>query len=860
MTALGGGRSDELSLERARALGDAAASRGSSERIATLWEDAPGIWGFFSTVDHKRLGMRYIYTAFAFFFLAGLQALLMRVQLATPDAAVVGPAAYNELFTMHGTTMIFLFNTPVFAGFANYLLPLQLGTRDLAFPRLNAFSYWIFLFAGLFMYSSFLTGDIPNGGWFAYAPLTELAYSPGRGIDYWGLGVTFVGISTTVGAVNFIVTIFKYRAPGMTVNRMPLFVWSILAMAFMMIFAVPAVTEASFLLELDRIFGTAFFDTANGGSPLLYQHLFWFWGHPEVYILFLPAVGIMLTTIPVFAGQRLAGYLWAATSLVAIAFISFGVWVHHMFATGMPSLAMGFFSAASQVIAIPSGVLYLCWIATLIQGKVRWTTPMLFSLGFLLIFLMGGLTGVMVSVMPFDWQATDTYFVVAHFHYVLNGAVVFPIFAGIYYWFPKMTGRMLSERLGRLSFWVMFVSFHLAFFPMHILGLLGMPRRVYTYREGFGWGTLNLVVTIGSFLFASGVLLSLVNVVWSRRRGRAGRGEPVGCGHVGMGDHLTAGGIQLPRDPRGAQPSPAVGPRPDRRGRQRRRPRAAGRRRGRRRRPHAPGHHRDGGRGRGDRPDSRAHAGAGAGRHGGGGVLHRNAVRGGTRRLDRRRCRGRGDRLVDVAHVGGSAMTVAGMVDSAILERSSGFDPGRTRPAAFWGMVMAIVTESMLFAGLLSSYFYLRATSDEWPLGGLPEPELTKVGVFSVILIASSLPVIWAERSIGHGDLRRLRLGLALGFVMGAVFLAYTAWDFAHAEFGVSDNSYASVFHITIGLHALHVLAGLSASVAVQAKAWTGRIDAEHHETVRLWSMYWHFVDAVWVVVFTSLYLSPHWS
>ena len=525
MTAVDRGPADVVD-EQPGAIAAALAERGRSERTTKLWEDPHGIWGFLSTVDHKRLGMRYIYTAFAFFFAAGLQALFMRVQLTTAESGVLGPQTYNELFTMHGTTMIFLFNTPVFAGFANYLLPLQLGARDLAFPRLNAFSYWIFLSAGLFMYASFLTGDIPDGGWFAYTPLTELAYSPGRGIDFWGLGVTFIGISTTVGAINFIVTIFKLRAPGMTVNRMPLFVWAVLAMAFMMIFAVPAVTEASFLLELDRLFGTAFFDSTRGGEPLLYQHLFWFWGHPEVYILFLPAVGIMLTTIPVFSRQRLAGYLWAATALVAIAFISFGVWVHHMFATGMPTLAMGFFSAASQVIAIPSGVLYLCWISTMIQGRVRWRTPMLFSLGFLLIFLIGGLTGVMVSVMPFDWQAHDTYFVVAHFHYVLNGAVVFPIFAGIYYWWPKMTGRMLSERLGTVSFWMMFVSFHIAFFPMHILGLLGMPRRVYTYRSGLGWQTLNVVVTIGSFLFATGVLLTLANVVWSRRHGAAAAANP----------------------------------------------------------------------------------------------------------------------------------------------------------------------------------------------------------------------------------------------------------------------------------------------------------------------------------------------
>ena len=491
-----------------------------------VWEDAPGIPGFFATVDHKRIGMRYIYTAFIFFFIAGVQALFIRAQLTVPEADVVGPEAYNQLFTMHGTTMIFLFNTPVLAGFGNYLLPLQLGTRDMAFPRLNAFSYWVFVLAGIFMYTSYLVGAPPDGGWFAYLPLTDKVNSPGINLDFWGLGVIFVGISTTVGAINFIVTTFKLRAPGMSINRLPLFVWSILAMAFMIIFAVPAVTLAAALLEADRLFGTAFFDVARGGSALLYQHLFWFWGHPEVYILFVPAVGMISMMIPVFSRRAVSGYVWAAGSLVAIAFISFGVWVHHMFAAGLPALAMSFFSAASLVIAIPSGVLFFVWIATMWQGRVRWTTPMLFSFGFLLIFLLGGLTGVMVSVLPFDWQVTDSYFIVAHFHYVLNGAVVFPIFGALYFWLPKMTGRMLSERLGRLSFWTMFVGFNVAFFPMHVLGLLGMPRRVYTYAEGLGWETLNLVVTGGSFLFGLGTLLTVVAWVLSRSRGAPAGDNP----------------------------------------------------------------------------------------------------------------------------------------------------------------------------------------------------------------------------------------------------------------------------------------------------------------------------------------------
>ena len=496
------------------------------EAIEVLWEEAPGAPGFFATVDHKRIGIRYIYTAFIFFFIAGLQALLMRAQLTAPDSQVMGPQAYNQMFTMHGTTMIFLFNTPVLAGFGNYLLPLQLGTRDMAFPRLNAFSYWVFVLAAIFMYASYLVGRPPMGGWFAYVPLTNSEYSPGVNMDFWGLGIIFVGISTTVGAVNFIVTAFKLRAPGMTLNRMPIFVWSILAMAFMIIFAVPALTVGTVLLEADRLFGTQFYDAAGGGSPLLYQHLFWFWGHPEVYILFVPAAGMVATIIPVFARRRLAGYKWTAASLVAIAFISFGVWVHHMFATGMPALAMSFFSAASLIIAIPSGVLFFTLIATIWRGVVEWTTAFLFALGWFLIFLLGGVTGVMLGVLPFNWQATDSYFIVAHFHYVLNGAVVFPIFGALYYWLPKMTGRLLDERMGKISFWVMFVGFNLAFFPMHVLGFLGMPRRVYTYSPGLGWETLNVVVTFGSFLFGLGTLITLVNFFYSRVRGEPAGGNP----------------------------------------------------------------------------------------------------------------------------------------------------------------------------------------------------------------------------------------------------------------------------------------------------------------------------------------------
>jgi cytochrome c oxidase subunit 1/cytochrome c oxidase subunit I+III len=514
-----------------------AATVTSVERIAgvpeeaarAVWEDAPGIPGFLTTVDHKRIGIRYIVTSFVFFAVAGLMALILRVQLAVPNSTLISPDTYNQLFTVHGTAMIFLFNTPVLAGFGNYLLPLMLGTRDMAYPRLNAFSYWIFLFAGIFFFTGFALGHAPNGGWFAYTPLTDRSYSPGVNLDFWGLGVAFVGLSTTVGAVNFIVTTIKMRAPGMSLNRLPVFVWSMLVFSFMVLFAVPAVTVAASLLEMDRLFGTSFFSPAHGGSALLYQHLFWFWGHPEVYILFIPATGMMSMIFAVFSRRPLAGYLWIVLSLLSIGFISFGVWIHHMFVTGLPLLATAFFSAASLVIAIPSGIQFFAWIATMWRGVVQLKTPMLFAIGFLLIFLLGGITGVMVSVLPFDYQVEDSYFIVSHLHYVLNGAVVFPIFAALYYWLPKMTGRLLSDRLGRVSFATMFVGFNVAFFPMSILGLLGMPRRVYTYPSGVGWAALNLVATVGGFVFAVGVLLTLVNVVWSHRHGARAGPDPWGA-------------------------------------------------------------------------------------------------------------------------------------------------------------------------------------------------------------------------------------------------------------------------------------------------------------------------------------------
>src|SRR5919197_3051189 len=499
-------------------------------RLERVWEEKPGLGSWLDTVDHKRIGKRYCYTAFLFFLAAGVEASLMRAQLARPDESLIGPKTFNELFSMHGITMIFFFVTPMLFGFGNYFVPLMIGARDMAFPRLNAFGYWIFLFSGIFMYSSFAVGRAPDNGWFNYVPFSGKQFSPGLNADYYTMGLVFLGLSTTVGAVNFIVTIFKLRAPGMSLNRMPLFCWGILATSFAVIFAMPSLTAANVMLELDRRAGFSFFNPAKGGDVVLWQHLFWIFGHPDVYIIFLPAVGIVSTIVPVFSRRPVIGYVWLALAAMSTAIIGFGVWVHHMFAIGLPNLTMAFFSAASLLITIPSGVQIFAWVATIIAGKPVLKAPFLFILGFLWVFVIGGVTGVMFAAVPFDQQITDSYFVVAHFHYVLFGGAVFPLFAAIHYWVPKMFGRMLNEALGKLSFWLIFIGFNTTFFPMHISGLLGMPRRIYTYHAGLGWDGWNLASTIGSFVLGVGILVVLANfVVFALRKGKPAGRNPWGA-------------------------------------------------------------------------------------------------------------------------------------------------------------------------------------------------------------------------------------------------------------------------------------------------------------------------------------------
>jgi cytochrome c oxidase subunit I+III len=490
------------------------------DRLDAIWEERPGLVGWLTTVNHKRIGLLYFFTSLAFFLAGGVEALLIRTQLAAPELHVVGPSAFDQLFTVHGVTMIFLFVIPMGIGaFGNYLLPLMIGARDLAFPRLNMLGYWFFLASGCFIYAGLLMGHGPDQGWFSYVPLASREYSPGLGVDVYALGLIFNTMATTATVVNLIVTTFKARAPGMSLNRMPLFCYAQLAVSFVLLFALPALTVDLVFLELERQLGFQFFDPAHGGSNLLWQHLFWIFGHPEVYAIILPAMGIATSIIPAFAQRRMIAFPLVALAELLVGFIGFGVWAHHMFAVGMPTATAVFFAGATLMVVIPSTIQIFAWMTTVAMGTPEFRTPLLFIGGFIALFVTGGLSGIMFAAIPLDQALTDTYFVVAHFHFIIFGAAVFPLLGGMFFWFPKVTGRMYHEGLGKVSFWLTFLGTWLTFFPMHILGLLGMTRRVYTYQSGLGWDSYNLVETIGSYVLAAGLVLIAINLGWSLRRG-----------------------------------------------------------------------------------------------------------------------------------------------------------------------------------------------------------------------------------------------------------------------------------------------------------------------------------------------------
>ena len=505
---------------------------GSAAALALehTWRDRPGLLGWLRTNDHKRIGLRFVVTAFVFFVAAGLLAAVMRAQLAFPDNPLVGPDLYNQLFTMHGTTMMFIFAVPVMQGMAVYLVPLMAGTRNTAFPRMTACAYWLYLLGALSLWIGFALNTGADAGWFAYVPLAGPQYGIGKRTDVWNNLINLTEAMGLMVAVDLATVIFKMRAPGMSLRRMPLFLWASLVTSLMIIFAMPSVMLAANLAQFDRTFATHFFNPSEGGDVLIWQHLFWFFGHPEVYFIFIPALGFVSSIIPTFARRPMFGHDAVVLSLVATGFLAFGLWVHHMFATNLPELGKSFFTAMSYMIAIPTAVQIFCWIATLWTGRINLRTPLLYVLGFFAILVRGGFTGIMVGSVPFDLQAHDSYFVVAHLHYVLLGGAVFPLFGAFFYWFPKFTGRMLGERLGRWQFTLFFIGFNVAFFPMHILGLAGMPRRIYTYAAETGWGPLNLVATIGAVVIAVSILLFVINVVRSLAKGEAAGADPWGAG------------------------------------------------------------------------------------------------------------------------------------------------------------------------------------------------------------------------------------------------------------------------------------------------------------------------------------------
>src|SRR6266536_2425373 len=497
------------------------------DRLARMWAERPGVLGWLTTTDHKRVGLLYFWTTLALFGAGGVEALLMRTQLNRANERFLSPNAYDQLFSVHGITMIFFFIIPMTTGaFGNYLIPLMIGARDMAFPRMNALSFWIFLGSGIFLYTSLALGMAPNAGWFDYVPLASRTFDPGRNIDFYCLAIIFNGIASSLTAGNLIVTILKLRAPGMSFNRMPLFCFAFLAAAFGLLFALPALSADTIFLFLDRRVGTHFFDVAHGGSALLWQHLFWIFGHPEVYILIVPAFGIATSIIPAFTQRKLVAFPLVAIAELLVVFIGFGVWAHHMFATGLPTIQLIFFAAASAIVVVPSTIQVFAWCMTIFTGSARFKTPLLFIVGFILFFVVGGLSGIMFVAIPFNQQVTDTYFVVAHFHYIIFGAAVFPIFAGMYYWVPKVTGRMYFELPGQISFWTIFLGTNLLFFPMHVVGLLGMPRRDYTYPSGLGWDSYNLAESIGGYITALGILILFGNLVVSYLRGEPAPADP----------------------------------------------------------------------------------------------------------------------------------------------------------------------------------------------------------------------------------------------------------------------------------------------------------------------------------------------
>jgi cytochrome c oxidase subunit 1 len=784
--------------------------------------EAKGVWSWITTVDHKRIGILYGVSAFAFFLIGGIEALIIRLQLARPESTLVAPDTFNALFTMHGTTMVFLAVMPFSAAFFNYLVPLMIGARDVAFPRLNALSYWIFLAGGLFLNASFLAGAPPNAGWFGYANLTSREFSPGHHIDFWLLSLQVLGVSSMIAAFNFIVTILNMRAPGMTLMRMPVFVWMTLVVQFLVILAFPPITVALIFLMFDRFFGTHFYDVAAGGDLHLWQHLFWIFGHPEVYILILPAFGIVSEVLPTFARKPLFGAPVVIYSGVLIGFFGFSVWSHHMFAAGMGPVADAAFSLGTMLIAIPTGVKIFNWLATLWGGSIRATTALHFAVGLIAAFTIGGLSGIMHASPPVDLQQTDSYFVVAHLHYVLIGGSLFGLLAGAYYWWPKITGRLLDERLGRVNFWVVFLGFNLAFFPQHYLGAMGMPRRIYTYAAASGWGFWNLVSTVGAFGLGVGILLFLVNAGRSLRAGAVAGPDP-------WDGRTLEWRTSSPPPPHDFDTIPPVYSR-DTFWREKH--------------------------GRVPPPAEAAPPHAGA--------IHLPAPSHWPIVVALGLGVGAVGALTHVAVVLIGALAAVYGAFRFALEHHR--DPAHAdqrgvlgvdhRKVAMWAF---LASECLFFGTLIATYMAYRGRSVRGPhpheILNIP---LTTLSTFDLLM--SSLLMVLALAAVQRGDRRQARWWLFGTAAFGIVFLGFQAYEFTHfvhEGLTLQQNLFGSTFFVLTGFHGAHVTLGVVWLLALWILDLRGKLGIADAVKVEIAGLYWHFVDIVWIAIFTLVYLVP---